>query len=252
MPSHDAVLDLLCLADRLGGALFGDNIGDTTAITEGKIKAIEADATSLGVDYVQVFYGHVHTTKLHEALTTSPAPPRRTEPTRRPSLPHRAFCCPAPPPKTLCLLPAHSRAAVDNALGVAIGCGGGAIAASAAARTLHSASARVARWRKPGLLLTRGVVTPPRPAWPPKRTLQRWWWGLRRGGDSPKTEATRGATCHAAVPLSTPPPSPEPPARPKRRVALVDALRLRQRCFRCGRREVAQPPKTPFVSDPEA
>mgnify|MGYP006924555820 CR=1 FL=1 len=52
VPLHDAEIEPICLAARLGGALFGDNIGDTTSITEGQIKATKADATTLGVDYM--------------------------------------------------------------------------------------------------------------------------------------------------------------------------------------------------------
>ena len=90
--------------------------------------------------------------------TQNPLP--RTGPPHRPSLPHRAFRCPAPSPTTMRLLPPYSSAAVDDALGVAVGCGGGATAASAAVRALHSASALVARCRKRGLPLKR--VSPPR------------------------------------------------------------------------------------------
>jgi len=68
MPLHDALLDMFCLVARLGGALFGDNIGNTTAITESQINAMDADAKTLGVDYVQLLYGHVHTTKLHRLV----------------------------------------------------------------------------------------------------------------------------------------------------------------------------------------
>lgn len=46
--------------------------------------------------------------------------------------------------------------------------------------------------------------------------------------DGPETEATRGAARHAAGPISTLPPFPEPPALPKIRAALGDAPRLLQ------------------------
>jgi len=68
MPIHDAVLDTFCRAARLGGALFGDNIADTTALTGEQITAMEDEAHLLGVDCIQTLYGHVNTSKLHRLV----------------------------------------------------------------------------------------------------------------------------------------------------------------------------------------
>jgi len=56
VPLHDAVLYMFCVAARLGSALFGDNVADTTALTEKQIADMEADAHVLGVDCVHTLY----------------------------------------------------------------------------------------------------------------------------------------------------------------------------------------------------
>jgi len=68
MSIHDAILDTFCRAARLGGALFGDNISNTTALTGAQISQMDAGAHELGVDCVQTLYGHVNTTKLHRLV----------------------------------------------------------------------------------------------------------------------------------------------------------------------------------------
>jgi len=67
-PLHDAVLDTFCRAARLGGALFGDNVADTKALTGAQIDSMDAEAKALGIDCVQTLYGHVNTTKLHRLV----------------------------------------------------------------------------------------------------------------------------------------------------------------------------------------
>ena len=68
MPIQDAVLDTFCRAARLGGALFSETFADTPAITGAEIDRMDAEAEALGVDCVQVLYGHVNTTKLHRLV----------------------------------------------------------------------------------------------------------------------------------------------------------------------------------------
>jgi len=53
MSIDDAVLLTFCRVAQLGGALFGDNVGTTTAITEVQIKSMEDAASALGVNCVQ-------------------------------------------------------------------------------------------------------------------------------------------------------------------------------------------------------
>jgi len=65
---HDAVLELFCKAAALGGHLLGDNIADTTTMTKMDVRAIEAEAETLGVDYLQTLYGRINTTKIHRLI----------------------------------------------------------------------------------------------------------------------------------------------------------------------------------------
>jgi len=67
-PVHDAVLEMFCKAAQLGGHLFGDNIADTCTITERDVRAIEADAETLGIDYLQTLYGRTNTSKVHRLI----------------------------------------------------------------------------------------------------------------------------------------------------------------------------------------
>ena len=68
MPLHDAYLTMFCQAARVGGKLFGDNMANTTVVTEAAVSDIEEAARVLGVDFIQTFYGHVNTTKLHRLV----------------------------------------------------------------------------------------------------------------------------------------------------------------------------------------
>jgi len=65
---HDAVLELFCKAAELGGHLFGDNIADTTTMTMMDVREIEAEAETLGVDYLQTLYGRINTTQMHRLI----------------------------------------------------------------------------------------------------------------------------------------------------------------------------------------
>jgi len=67
-PVHDAVLDMFCKAAELGGHLFGDNVADATIMTELEVRAIEADAERLGVDFLQTLYGRTNTSKVHRLI----------------------------------------------------------------------------------------------------------------------------------------------------------------------------------------
>jgi len=68
VPLHDAVLTTFCRAAQLGGQLFGDNVADTTVLSETEIVAMEENAVALGVDCIQTLYGHINTTKLHRLI----------------------------------------------------------------------------------------------------------------------------------------------------------------------------------------
>jgi len=52
LPLHEAMLEMFCMAARLGGDLFGDNVADTAVTSEEQISAMEERARVLGVDYL--------------------------------------------------------------------------------------------------------------------------------------------------------------------------------------------------------
>jgi len=68
VPLHDAVLTTFFRAAQLGGQLFGDNVTDTTTLTEAQIVSMVENAVALGFDCIQTLYGHVNTTKLHHLI----------------------------------------------------------------------------------------------------------------------------------------------------------------------------------------
>lgn len=68
LPLHEAMLEMFCMAARLGGDLFGDNVADTAVTSEEQISAMEERARVLGVDYLQTLYGHVNTSKVHRLV----------------------------------------------------------------------------------------------------------------------------------------------------------------------------------------
>jgi len=65
---HDAMLEMFCVAAELGGDLFGDNVADTSVISEEDIVAMQERARVLGVDYLQTLYGHINTSKVHRLV----------------------------------------------------------------------------------------------------------------------------------------------------------------------------------------
>jgi len=67
-PVHDAIQEMFCKAAELGGLFFGDNVADSTTVTERDVRAIEADAETLGVDFLQTLYGRTNTTKVHRLI----------------------------------------------------------------------------------------------------------------------------------------------------------------------------------------
>lgn len=67
MPVQDAMTDMFCQAAALRGALYGDNMMDTLVMTEGQMRMMAVDARTLG-ETIQVLYGPVHNTKLHQLM----------------------------------------------------------------------------------------------------------------------------------------------------------------------------------------
>jgi len=67
-PVHEAVLEMFCKAAELGGHLFGDNVADTTTMTAADVRTIEAEAETLGIDYLQTLYGRTNTSKVHRLI----------------------------------------------------------------------------------------------------------------------------------------------------------------------------------------
>jgi len=62
---HVAVLDVYCRMAALGGRLMGDNIADTTRMSERQMRALADEARDFIVDHVDLLFGPVHTTKAH-------------------------------------------------------------------------------------------------------------------------------------------------------------------------------------------
>ena len=65
LPLHRAVLDVYCRMALLGGRLMGDNVADTTRMSEHQMRALAAEAQEFIVEYVDLLFGPVHTTKAH-------------------------------------------------------------------------------------------------------------------------------------------------------------------------------------------
>jgi len=65
LPLHRAVLDVFCRMAALGGRLMGDNIRDTTRMSEQSMRALADEARVFVVDYVDLLFGPAHTTKAH-------------------------------------------------------------------------------------------------------------------------------------------------------------------------------------------
>ena len=65
LPLHRAVLDVFCRMAALGGRLMGDNIAETTRMTEQQMRSLAHEAQEFVVDYVDLIFGPAHTTKAH-------------------------------------------------------------------------------------------------------------------------------------------------------------------------------------------
>jgi len=48
--------------------LFGDNVAESTVLTEATVNDQDEAAKVLGIDYIQTLYGHVNTSKLHRLV----------------------------------------------------------------------------------------------------------------------------------------------------------------------------------------
>jgi len=65
LPLHRAVVDVYCRMATLGGKLMGDNIADTTRMTEREMRALADEAREFVVDRVDLLFGPAHTSKAH-------------------------------------------------------------------------------------------------------------------------------------------------------------------------------------------
>lgn len=65
LPLHQAVLDVYCRMALLGGRLMGDNMAETTRMTAQQMQDLAEEAQTFIVEYVDVVFGPVHTTKAH-------------------------------------------------------------------------------------------------------------------------------------------------------------------------------------------
>lgn len=67
MPVQDAMVDMLCQAAALGGAILGDKMVEELVTTEEEVLSLAANARALG-DSIQVLYGPIHTIKLYRLM----------------------------------------------------------------------------------------------------------------------------------------------------------------------------------------
>jgi len=65
LPLHRAVLDVYCRMAVLGGRLMGDNMANTTHMSEQQMRALAQEAREFIVDHVDLLFGPAHTTKAH-------------------------------------------------------------------------------------------------------------------------------------------------------------------------------------------
>ena len=65
LPLHRAVLDVFCRMAALGGRLMGDNMAQTTHMSEQQMRSLADEAKEFIVDYVDVLFGPAYTTKAH-------------------------------------------------------------------------------------------------------------------------------------------------------------------------------------------
>jgi len=64
-PLHAAVLDTFCRMAVLSGRLMGDNVSQTTLLSEADIESLDEEARCFIVDYLDVLFGPANTTKAH-------------------------------------------------------------------------------------------------------------------------------------------------------------------------------------------
>jgi len=65
LPLHRAVLDVYCRLAALGGRLMGDNMDNTTHMSEQQMRSLADEAQDLIIQRVDLLLGPVHTTKAH-------------------------------------------------------------------------------------------------------------------------------------------------------------------------------------------
>jgi len=65
LPLHRAVLDVFCRMAVLGGRLMGDNVADTTHMSERQMRSLADEAQVFIIEHVDLLFGPVHTTKAH-------------------------------------------------------------------------------------------------------------------------------------------------------------------------------------------
>jgi len=65
LPLHRAVLDVFCRMAALGGRLMGDNMSETTRMTEQQMRSLAQEAKEFVIEYVDLLFGPFHTTKAH-------------------------------------------------------------------------------------------------------------------------------------------------------------------------------------------
>jgi len=66
MPTHDAVLDVVCRGALLMGKLCQDNVADGAELSNKAINEISDEAHQFVTRYVRVLFGAIHSTKLHK------------------------------------------------------------------------------------------------------------------------------------------------------------------------------------------
>lgn len=65
LPLHRAVLDVFCRMAALGGRLMGDNMAETTRMSERQMRSLAVEANEFIVEYVDLLFVPAHTTKAH-------------------------------------------------------------------------------------------------------------------------------------------------------------------------------------------
>jgi len=65
LPLHRAVLDVYCRLAALGGRLMGNNMDNTTHMSEQQMRSLAEEAQDLIIQRVNILFGPVHTTKAH-------------------------------------------------------------------------------------------------------------------------------------------------------------------------------------------